>query len=51
MATSVYIIYTVFAAFIVFLCAWNFIKSKNFQEEILYVLLAIPFILRVFQIK
>lgn len=51
MAAVVYILYTIFAAFIVFLCAWNFLKSRNFQEEILYVLLAIPFILRVFQIK
>jgi hypothetical protein len=51
MATAVYIIYNIFAVFIVLLCVWNFHKSKNFQEEILYVILAVPFILRVFHIK
>jgi hypothetical protein len=51
MAALVYFMYNVMAAFVVFLCAWNFFKSKNFQEEVLYVILAVPFILRVFQIK
>jgi hypothetical protein len=51
MATVVYILYYVFTAFIAFLCIWNFIKSRNIQEEILYVVLAVPFILRVFHIK
>jgi len=51
MATAVYILYNIMAAFIVLLCAWNFLKSRDFQEEILYVILAVPFILRVFQIK
>jgi len=51
MATIIYILYNIFAAFIVFLCAWNFLKAKKSQEEILYVILAIPFILRVLQIK
>jgi hypothetical protein len=51
MAMAVYILYVVFAAFIVFLCAWNFLKSRDFQEEILYVILAVPFILRILHIK
>jgi hypothetical protein len=51
MAAAVYILYYVFTAFIVFLCVWNFIKSGNIQEEILYVVLAIPFILRILHIK
>jgi hypothetical protein len=51
MATAVYVLYEIFAAFIVFLCIWNFIKSKDFQEEILYAVLAVPFILRIFHIK
>jgi hypothetical protein len=51
MAAVVYFIYNFIAVFIIFLCALNFRKSNDFQEEILYVLLAVPFILRVFQIK
>jgi hypothetical protein len=51
MAAVVYALYYVFTAFIAFLCVWNFIKSRNIQEEILYVVLAIPFILRILHIK
>jgi type II secretory pathway component PulF len=51
MEMFIYILYIVFTAFIVFLCIWNFFKSRNLQEEILYVVLAVPFILRVLQIK
>jgi hypothetical protein len=51
MAAAVYLLYYIFTAFIVFLCVWNFIKSRNIQEEILYAVLIVPFILRIFHIK
>jgi len=51
MSMIITVIYYLFAAFIAFLCIWNLIKSRNWQEEILYIVLVIPFILRVFHIK
>ena len=51
MATIVNALYYIFAAFIGYLCIRNFLKSRNIQEEILYMVLAASFALRVLHIK
>ena len=43
--------YYVLAAFIVILIIYNMIKSKDWKEEILYVIILIPFLLRIFFLK
>jgi hypothetical protein len=45
------IAYYVLAAFIVILIIYNMIKSKDWKEEILYVIILIPFLLRIFFLK
>jgi len=45
------ILYYILVAFVVFLTAWNLIKSKKWQEEILYVIVLLPFLLRLLRLK
>ncbi|HOR41899.1 MAG TPA: hypothetical protein PK111_01840 [Atribacterota bacterium] len=45
------IIYHLISAFISFVLIWSIIKTKNIQEAILYCIILIPFVLRVFHIK
>jgi hypothetical protein len=44
-------LYIIFSAFITVLLFCNFIKAKNKNEEILYILIIIPFLLRVLRLK
>lgn len=46
--TSLYYLLT---GYIVFLIIWNLIKSKKWQDEVLYVIILIPFLLRLFRLK
>ena len=45
------IFYYVLTAFIALLMVVNFIKRKNWQEELLYLIVLIPFLLRLFRLK
>ncbi len=45
------ILYYLLAAYVVFLMIWNIIKSKKWQEEVLYVIVLIPFLLRLLRLK
>jgi len=45
------ILYYILVAFVVFLMGWNLIKSKKWQEEILYVIVLLPFLLRLLRLK
>ena len=45
------ILYYLLTAFIVFLIAWNLLKGKKWQEEILYIIILMPFLLRLFRLK
>ena len=45
------ILYYVMAAFIAVLLIWNFMKSRKLQDEILYVIVLIPFVLRLLRLK
>ena len=38
-------------AYVVVLLAWNFTRSKKWDEELLYVIVLIPFLLRLFRLK
>jgi len=49
--TVINVIYYVLVAYIAIISIMNFIKTKDAQEAMLYGLLLIPFILRVFRIK
>jgi ABC-type spermidine/putrescine transport system permease subunit I len=45
------ILYYLMVGFVVFLMAWNLIKSKKWQEEVLYVIVLLPFLLRLLRLK
>jgi len=45
------IFYYMLVAFVVFLMGWNLFKSKKWQEEVLYVIVLLPFLLRLLRLK
>ena len=45
------ILYYLLTAFVAYLLLTNLLKSKKWQEEVLYILVLIPFLLRVFRLK
>ena len=45
------ILYYLLTAFIAALMVWNLIKSKKWQEEFLYIIVLIPFLLRLLRLK
>jgi len=51
MSTLVTILYYLMVAFFSICFIWNFRKSKNSQEEVLYLIVLVPFLLRLFRLK
>lgn len=45
------ILYYILTAFVVALLVWNIFKTRKWQEEILYVIVLIPFLLRLLRLK
>jgi hypothetical protein len=44
-------LYYALTAFIAVLLVWNFIDRKKWQEEVLYVIVLLPFLLRLLRLK
>ncbi len=51
MTTIVTVLYYLLAAYVAVMLAWNFVQRKRWQEEVLYVIVLIPFLLRLLRIK
>ena len=51
MNTIVTVLYYLLTAYVAVLLVWNFLKKKNGQDEILYIIVLIPFILRLLRLK
>ncbi len=51
MNTIVTVIYYLLTAYVAVMLVWNFLKRKNWQEEVLYVIVLIPFLLRLLRLK
>jgi len=45
------ILYYLMTAFIAVLLVWNFLRRKSWQEEALYIIVLIPFLLRLLRLK
>ena len=45
------VLYYLLTGYIVFLMVWNLLKSKKWQEEVLYIIVLMPFVLRLFRLK
>ena len=44
-------LYYLLVAYIAVLMIWNLVKSKKWQEEILYIIVLMPFLLRLLRLK
>ena len=51
MDTIVTVLYYLMTAFVAGLLVCNFLKRKSWQEEALYVIVLIPFLLRLLRLK
>jgi hypothetical protein len=51
MATIVTVLYYLLTAWIAAMLVWNFLKRKSWQEEVLYIIVLIPFLLRLLRLK
>ncbi len=49
--TVVAILYLALAAYAAFFLIYNFVKAKKWEEEALYVIVLIPFLLRLLGLK
>jgi len=45
------IIYYCLIAYVVVIMVWNLVKTKRWQEEVLYVVVLVPFLLRLLRLK
>ena len=45
------VLYYLMVAFVAALMVWNLVRSRKWEEEILYVIVLIPFLLRLFRLK
>jgi ABC-type spermidine/putrescine transport system permease subunit I len=45
------ILYYLMTTYVAVLLAWNFVKRKKWQDEILYIIVLIPFLLRLLRLK
>jgi len=45
------VLYYLLTGAIAFLMIHNFIRSKKWQDEVLYILVLLPFLLRLFRLK
>lgn len=48
---TIMILYHIIAAFFGVVLFWSFVKSKDVQKAILYLVILLPFVLRVFRLK
>jgi hypothetical protein len=44
-------LYYLLVAYVVVLMIWNLLKSRKWQEEVLYVVVLLPFVLRLLRLK
>ena len=44
-------IYYLLVAFVSLILIWNMIKTKSWEKEILYIIVLVPFLLRLFHLK
>lgn len=45
------LLYYLITGYVAFLIIWNFVRSKRWQEELLYIIILMPFLLRLLRLK
>lgn len=51
MDALVTLLYYAMTAYIGVLLVWNFVKRRKWQDELLYLVVLVPFLLRLFRLK
>ncbi|MFO7617242.1 MAG: hypothetical protein R6V75_08315 [Bacteroidales bacterium] len=51
MPTLISIIYYAFVAFIVVLIVYNLIRTRDWKKELIYIVILMPFLLRLLMLK
>ncbi|MDI6845404.1 MAG: hypothetical protein QME28_04625 [Candidatus Saccharicenans sp.] len=51
MATIITVLYYLMVGYFALCFIWNFLRSKKWQTEVLYLLALLPFLLRLFRLK
>jgi ABC-type spermidine/putrescine transport system permease subunit I len=51
MQSAITLLYQLLIGFVAVLLIWNLIRSKKWEEEILLVIVVVPFLLRVLGLK
>lgn len=49
--SAISVLYEILIGFVAILLIWNLIRSKKWEEEILLVIVLVPFLLRFFGLK
>lgn len=49
--TIITAIYYGLIAYVVVILVWNFSRTRKWEQEILYIIVLIPFLLRLFRLK
>lgn len=49
--TAITILYYCVVGYVAVILIWNFVRTRKWQEEILYVVVLIPFLLRLLRLK
>ena len=45
------VLYYTLVAWVAAMMIWNLVRSRDWKEEVLYVLVLVPFLLRLFRLK
>ena len=45
------VLYYALVAWVAAMMIWNLVRSRDWREEVLYVLVLVPFLLRLFRLK
>ena len=45
------LLYYLLVGYVAVFLVWNFLRSKKWDEELLYLIVLIPFLLRLFRLK
>lgn len=49
--TLITILYYGLVAYVVAILVWNYSKTRKWEQEVLYIIVLIPFLLRLFRLK
>lgn len=51
LSNSITLIYYMLVAYVSVIMIYNLIKSKSWEKEVLYIIVLLPFLLRLFRLK